>query len=141
MIGEFMVETTRKRNVDRARTVAPRKRNVFALPLLVVACVAVWALPELMPPPAEALTPATVENGARLELYLASLRVREYRAAHRRLPATLEEAGVQSAGIEYARGARSDFELSTIALGARMVYRSTVPDSVFLGPQRISGLR
>jgi hypothetical protein len=131
IIGELMAP----------RAVAAGKRKVFLLPLLVLACIAAWAAPGWMPPPAEALTPATVQNGERLNLYLGSLKVRAYLAEHRRLPATLDEAGVPSTGIHYVRGARSAFELSTTALGARMVYRSTVPDSVFLGPQTIRGIR
>ena len=124
-----------------ARAAASGKRNVFVLPLLVAACVAAWAAPALVPPRTEALTPAIVENGARLNLYLASLQVREYLAAHRKLPATLDEAGGSSTAIDYVRGAGSHFELSTTALGARMVYRSPVPDSVFLGRQRVRGIR
>ena len=124
-----------------ARRAASGRRNVFVLPLLVIACVAAWAAPALLPPRTEALTPATVENGARLNLYLASLQVREYLAAHRKLPATLHEAGGPSTGIEYVRGTGSHFELSMTALGARMVYRSSVPDSVFLGRQRVRGIR
>ena len=131
IIGELM----------EARAAASRRRNVFLLPLLVVACAAAWAAPALVPPRTEALTPATVENGARLNLYLASLQVREYLAAHRRLPATLDEAGGSSTDIDYVRGAGSHFELSTTALGTRMVYRSTVPDSLFLGRQRVPGIR
>ena len=131
IIGELM----------EARAAASHRRNLVVLPLLVAACVAAWAAPALVPPQAEALTPATVENGARLNLYLASLQVREYLATHRTLPATLDEAGGASTGIAYVRGAGSYFELSTTALGARMVYRSSVPDSVFLGRQRVRGIR
>jgi len=67
--------------------------------------------------------------------------VKNYHATHRRLPPTLSQAGVDTTGIGYVRSSDSAFELSTRVQGSRMVYRSTIPDSVFLGPNlRLRGI-
>ena len=95
-----------------------------------------------MPPREQPLSQETLEQGARLTLYLASLRVRGYLDTHKQLPADLIQAGVDTAGIVYTRNANSVYELSTRIQGTRLVYRSTLPDSVFLGRQlRIKGIR
>ena len=81
-----------------------------------------------------------IEQSARLTLYLASLRVREYQTAHNRLPPNLQQAGVDTAGLTYHRTSESIFELSTRVQGSRLVYKSSMPDSVFLGHVRIRGI-
>jgi hypothetical protein len=94
-----------------------------------------------MPPREPTLTQETLEQSARLTLYLASLRVRGYLNTNKRLPANLIQAGVDTAGISYTRHANSVYELSTRIQGTRLVYRSTLPDSVFLGRTlRIKGI-
>ena len=94
-----------------------------------------------MPPREPVLSQETLEQGAKLTLYLASLRVRSYLETHKRLPPNLAQAGVDSVGIGYVRASDSIFELSTRVQGTRLVYRSTLPDSVFLGPHiRIRGI-
>jgi hypothetical protein len=111
------------------------------LPFLFALCLAIWIAPSLMPPRDPVLSPSTLENSARLTLYLASIKVRTYHDAHKRLPANLTQAGVDSAGIVYWRSTDSAFELSMRVQGSRLVYKSTQPDSVFLGPQlRIRGI-
>ena len=135
-----MQERRKELQEEKARQV-PKKRNPFVLPLLVVLCAAVWLAPSLMPPREPVLTPETLAQGARLNLYLASLRVREYHATHQRLPASLAQVGVDTTGILYVRSSDSVFELVTRVQGSRMVYRSTLPDSVFLGANlRIRGI-
>ena len=140
IVGEFMEEKRKEWQEEKARQ-APKKRNPFVLPFLIALCLGVWIAPSLMPPREPGLTPETLTQGARVNLYLASLRVREYRATYRRLPANLVQAGVDTTGIIYVRSSDSVFELSTRVHGARMVYRSTLPDSVFLGANlRIRGI-
>ena len=139
LVGEFMQEKKKELQEEKARQ-AVKKRNPFVVPLLVALCLATWFAPSLMPP-REQLAPETLEQGARLTLYLASLRVRAYVDSHKRLPPNLEQAGVDTAGITYLRTTESVFELSTRVQGTRLVYRSTLPDSVFLGPKlRIRGI-
>jgi hypothetical protein len=140
LVGEVMEEKRKERLEEKARQV-PKRRNPFIVPLLIALCSAIWIAPSLMPPREPALSAATLEQGAKLTLYLASLKVKNYLATHQRLPATLTLAGVDTTGIGYVRSSDSVFELSTRVQGSRMVYRSTVPDSVFLGPNlRLRGI-
>jgi len=140
LVGEFMAEKRKEQQEEKARQ-APRKRNPFVVPVLLALCLAVWSAPSLMPPREPVLTPETLERSARLTLYLASLRVRQYHQVNKRLPANLVQAGVDTTGIVYLRNNDSQFELSTRVQGARMVYRSALPDSVFLGANlRIRGI-
>ena len=140
LVGEFIEEKRREIKEEKARA-APKKRSPFVVPLLIVLCLAVWIAPSLMPPRHPVVPPETIERGARLNLYLASLRIRQYLALHKQLPATLMQAGLDTAGLTYSRHDNSVFELSTQVLGSRMVYRSTQPDSLFLGADRIRGIR
>ena len=140
LVGEFMEEKRREQKEEASRRVRP-KRNPFVVPMLVALCLSVWVAPSLMPPREPLLPPDTIERSARLTLYLASLRVREFQLSNKRLPANLVEAGVDTSGIVYWRSTNTAFELSTRVQGTRMVYRSTFPDSVFLGTNlRIRGI-
>lgn len=139
IVGEFVEEKRREIKEEKARQ-APRKRSPFVVPLLLVLCALVWVSPSLMPPLEPTVAPEIIERGARLNLYLASLRIRQYEAQHKRLPANLIQAGVDTAGVTYSHN-NSVFELSTHVLGSKMVYRSTQPDSLFLGADRIRGIR
>ncbi len=140
LLGEFVEEKKKEQKEEKARQSA-RKRSPLVVPFLAVLCLAIWIAPSLMPAREEPLTQETLEQSARLTLYLASLRVRGYHDTHKALPANLTLAGVDTAGIEYSRMADSVYELSTRIQGTRLVYRSTLPDSVFLGPNlRIKGI-
>ena len=140
LVGEFMEEKRREIQEERARQI-PKKRNPVLVPLMIVLCAFIWIAPSLMPPREPPIPQETLENSAKLTLYLASIRVKSYLTTHRRLPPNLFQAGVDSTGIEYLRSSRSTFELSTRVQGTRVVYRSAVPDSVFLGSKlRIRGI-
>jgi hypothetical protein len=139
IVGEFMEEKKKEQAEEKARQV-PRRRNPALIPLLVLLVGGLFASPLLAPQPAE-LSQDTVEQGARMSLYLASLRVRAYERTHRQLPTSLTQAGINESSIEYTRPSPTTFELSTQVLGSKMVYRSTLPDSLFLGPNlRIRGI-
>ena len=140
LVGEFMEEKRKELELERARK--RRRRSPFLVPFLVALCLFVWVAPSLVPPREPPLSPQTLERGARLTLYLASLRVRDYLTKHKTLPANLTQAGVDTTGIEYQRNSDSVFELATRVMGAKMVYRSTLPDSVFLGATlRVQGIK
>lgn len=135
-----MEEKRREQKEEAARRVKP-KRSPFVVPVLVALCLAVWIAPSLMPPREPPLSVDTLERSARLTLYLASLRIREFHASHKRYPVNLTEAGIDTMGIVYVRNAETAFELSTRVQGSRMVYRSTQPDSLFLGANlRLRGI-
>jgi hypothetical protein len=117
-----------------------QKPHTGVLVMATVLCVALWAAPSLVPAREPAISPVTAEQSARLNLYLTSLRVREYRAANKRLPESLAIIGVDSTGLGYSRLTRSEFELSTRVNNTSLVYKSSVPDSVFLGEDlRVEG--
>lgn len=139
IVGEFIEERERELKEEKARQ-APRKRSPLVIPFLLVLCLAVWVAPSLMPPAGATLAPETIERGTRLNLYLASLRIRQYQTLHRTLPVSLVQAGVDTAGVTYTRHSDS-FELSAQVLGSTVVYRSTQSDSLFLGSDRIRGIR
>ena len=140
LVGEFMEEKRREIQEEKARRV-PKKRNPLVIPVMIVLCAFVWIAPSLMPPREPPIPQQTLENSAKLTLYLASIRVKQYLVAHKRLPPNLTQAGVDSTGIEYTRRSDAVFELATRVQGTRVVYRSSVPDSVFLGPElRVRGI-
>ena len=140
LVGEFVLEKKKELEEEKARQ-ASRKRSPLVVPFLTLICLAIWIAPSLMPPREPPLTQETLEQSARLTLYLASLRVREYHDTHKRLPANLTQAGVDTVGMVYSRNNNSAFELSTRVQGTRLVYKSTLPDSVFLGPNiRLRGI-
>jgi hypothetical protein len=140
LVGEFMEEKRREKAEEKARQ-ASRKRSPILVPLLVLLCAGIWTASMLVPTREPVLTHETIERSARLSLYLASLRIREYMTANKRLPATLLDAGVDTTGITYTRATNTIFELSTGVQGSRLMYRSTMPDSTFLGPRlRIRGI-
>lgn len=139
LVGEFLEEKKKERQEEKARS-APRKRNQFVIPLLLATVLAVWIGPSLTASEEPQLTAETMEQGARITVYLASLRVRQYLEANKRLPASLTQVGVDTTGLLYQRRSDSTFELSTRVQGAKLTYRSTMPDSVFLGNARLRGI-
>ena len=140
-VGEFTAEQRREKAAQRAtRHPSPLRYNIILVAATLV-CVGLWIGPSFAPSREAVMTPEKVEQNARLNLYLTSLRVREYVAANRKLPDTLAELGVDPSGMEYSRGAGSIFELSMRVNGTPVVFTSTVPDSVFLGENlRIRGI-
>lgn len=140
LVGEFMEERRREIREEQARRV-PRKRNPVLVPLMIVLCAFIWIAPSLVPAREPPVPQETLEQSAKLTLYLASIRVKAYLATYKRLPVNLNQAGVDSTGIEYMRSSPKHFELSTRVQGSRVVYKSLVPDSVFLGSRlRIRGI-
>jgi hypothetical protein len=116
-----------------------RRYNIILVAATLV-CVGLWIIPSFVPSREAVMTPEQVEQNARLNLYLTSLRVREYVAANRKLPASLAELGLDPAGVEYSRRAGSVFELSMRVNGLSVVFRSTVSDSVLGENLRIRGI-
>lgn len=139
LVGEFLEEKRKERQEELER-LKPRRRIPFRAPLLIAVVLAIWIGPSLMPPREPVLTPETMEHGARITLYLASLRIREYVEKNKRLPVSLSQAGVDTPGLVYSRTSDSVFELSTRVSGTKLTYRSTMPDSVFLGRARLRGI-
>ena len=119
---------------------ADQRRHNIILVAATLVCIGLWIVPSFVPSREPVMTHESVEQNARLNLYLTSLRIREYVAANRKLPESLAELGVDPAGVEYSRGAGSRFELLMRVNGTPVVFKSTVPDSVFLGDLRVRGI-
>jgi hypothetical protein len=135
-----MEEKRKEREEENARR-KTRKRSRLLVPLLLVLCVAIWTAPSLLLPREPVLSQETLEQGAKVTLYLASIGIKGSLDTHKSLRLYLAQVGIDSAGIEYVRSANSVFELSMRVQGTRLLYRSTLPDSVFLGPNlRIRGI-
>jgi hypothetical protein len=140
LVGEYVEERKKEIQAAKARHTS-RKRSPLVVPLLVAVCLAIWIAPSFMLPREPEISQETLEKSARLSLYLASLRVRAYLDTHKRLPANLTQVGVDTVGVFYWRSTNTTFELSTTFQGTRLVYQSTLPDSVFLGAGvRIKGI-
>ena len=125
-----------------AREIIADRQLRYNITLIAAAllCIGLWVAPSFATPPEPEMTREAAEQNARLNLYLTSLKVREYLAANHRLPESLGVLGVDSIGIDYSRS-RSQFELSTRVLGRPLVFKSTVLDSMFLGENlRITGI-
>ncbi len=136
-----MEEKRREIREDMARRNEPKKRNPLIIPLMIVLCTFIWIAPSLVPGRESSVGRETLENSAKMTLYLASIRVKAYVDANRKLPLNLFQAGVDSTAIDYKPGLDLVFELSTRVQGTNIVYRSTVPDTVFLGPAlRVRGI-
>ena len=138
--GESFSHTLTFSHARTMRPSPPLRYNIILVAATLV-CIGLWIVPSFVPSREPLLTSERVEQNARLNLYLTSLRVREYVAVNRKLPASLAEVGVDSIGVGYARGARTEFELSMRVNGMPVVFKSTVPDSVFLGANlRVRGI-
>ena len=108
-----------------------RRRYNITLVSAALLCIGLWVAPSFATPPEPEMTHQALERNARFNLYLASLKVREFLAINRRLPESLGVLDVESTGVEYRRE-RNQFELSVRVNGQSVVYKSTLPDSVFL---------
>ena len=81
----------------------------------------------------EPVDPVFEAASARLTVFLAGAKVREFHARHARLPATLMEAGVSEPALEYSRHGDSTFTLEAFAAGQRIVYDSQQDSHAVLG--------
>lgn len=140
LVGEFMEEKRREQADETAREKGRRRKNPAAVASLFLLCAAVWIAPSMMIPPAPEPTAEELERGARLSLYLTALQIRQFQDSTRRLPASLTEAGAATPNVDYTPGAGAAYELSTRVEGTLLVYKSSLPDSVFLGNLRVRGV-
>lgn len=132
LVGEFYEE--RKKEVTREVSVhqSPRRRSPGITIFAVIVCAAVWLLP-LMRQDIYIPSPERVDASARMQVFLAAQRVFAYQKSTGRLPADLQQAGVDSNGLTYWRSTDSLFELRVVAGGVPVAYKSTMPPSEFLG--------
>ena len=120
--------------VTRGGRTHPARTTIFFLLALAGAVLLVvrpaWlAEPATLPPEPPAVAAASV----RLTLLRERQRVFDFEKAHGHLPATLAEAGIDQAGLEYARRDSTRFELSAWTGDSLIVLRSADSISTFLG--------
>jgi hypothetical protein len=132
LVGEYLAEKRREDTAAR-RALGSKQRWSILTSVLVVLCVAAWIAPSFVQPAGAPPSPARVEAGARMSLFLASERIRAFHRKHGRLPGTLSDAGVDSVGIGYVPVTNAGFELWTDATGSRIRYRSSMGPAEFLG--------
>lgn len=132
LVGEFLEE--RKKEVTREVAVhqAPRRRSPAITIFAVIVCAAVWILP-MMRQDIYVQSPERVDASARMQVFLAAQRVFAFQKSTGRLPADLQQAGVDSEGLTYWRSTDSLFELRVIAGGVPVSFKSTMSPSEFLG--------
>lgn len=132
LIGEFIVEKQREKE-EEARRIAKSRPRSLAIAVLLVLCVAVAGLTLFLERPEPPPSADRIEAGARVRLFLASERVRDFQRRTGALPPNLVEASIDSAGLTYWRSTDSVFEIWTEVAGRRLHYRSTMPSADFLG--------
>lgn len=97
-----------------------------------------WLFP---PDPAASRTPSEREARLRFGLYLERERVLEFRATHRRLPATLAEAGDVEEGIEYTVSGDSTFVVSAMVRDSLLTLNESQSADQLLKPVGIAAAR
>ena len=132
LVGEFFIEKKQEREAEaRSRRPTPPWRRIASI-LVIVACGATWLVPSLGPRPAPAVSAAREDAGARLTLFLASQRVRDFEQRNGRLPSTATESGISDPRIGYRLTGPNTFTLSMTQEGKRWFLPSTVADTAYM---------
>ncbi|MGQ0537503.1 MAG: hypothetical protein ACT4R6_01030 [Gemmatimonadaceae bacterium] len=132
LVGEYLEEVQRDREAAARVPPPPRAwRRILAL-AVIAAGVAVWLIPSLGAVPAVPPTSQQVDAGARMTLFFASQRVREFALTRGRLPATLHEAGVSDSQISYKTTRDDEYTLSLDVGGKRIELPSSAADSAYI---------
>jgi hypothetical protein len=94
LASEYLVEKKEElAAAGRARRLRRPWRRIFSIAAMVV-CAVVWLIPSLGSTRTPALPAQRQDASARLTLFLAAQRVREYERRHGRLPASISQTGV-----------------------------------------------
>lgn len=122
LLEAFDGVVSREREIAVERRSLPPIRKTHAA--VVLACVLCWGAlaytwlgkPEWLFPDDQSgrLTPSQQEARLRFAIYLERERVLDFRAIHRRLPASLAEAGDVEEGVEYLVSGDSTFVVSAL---------------------------
>ena len=135
-----VVNREREKAVER-RSLPPIRKTHAAVVLVCVLCwgalAYTWlAKPEWLFPGDQAGTLTASQRDARLRfaLYLERERVLDFRATHRRLPASLAEAGDVEAGVEYAVSGESTFVVSALVGDSLLTLNESESADLLLKP-------
>lgn len=132
LAGEYLIEKKEEREAEARKKRPPRPRRRIASIVAIAACGVVWLLPSLGTRPAPAVSAGRQDASARLTLYLASRRVREFEGRKGYLPKTAHEGGITDPRIEYRLTGPNSFALSFSHAGQHWVLPSTLADTAYL---------
>lgn len=131
LVTEFAEEKRKEREQD-SQPRSPFRR--FAVPALAaLACLAAWLVPvpaagdPAVPPP-----PQYTMASARLTLVLASHRLEAFRSQYRRLPSTLDDAGVSEPQMRYRTAPGETFVLKLPVAGSYLTLDSGMAPAMFI---------
>lgn len=126
LVEEYLDEKRREAPSDASSSRIVRGR-AYLLGAVAAICAAAWLVPYPTSADDAASTPVVQAASARITVFLAASKVRDFRTRHTRLPATLAEAGITDASLEYAAGRDTLFTVRTLAAGEQIVYDSRQP--------------
>ena len=132
LAGEYLIGKEEEREAEARKRRPPRPWRRIASIAMIAACGAVWLVPSLGTRPTPALSAGRQDASARLTLYLASRRVRDFEERTGRLPNTGVESGISDSRIAYRLTGRNSFALSLSQNGQRWVLPSTAADTSYL---------
>jgi len=139
-----VVDRERERAVERVSLPVQRRTHVVVAAICVLSWGALaytwigkpaWLFP---PDPSANRTPAELETQLRFGLYLSRERVLDYWTEHRRLPATLADAGDVETGIEYTISGDSSFVVSAMLGDSLLTLNESQPADDLLKPTGIN---
>lgn len=131
LVTEFAEEKRKERELEK-RQRGPVRRFV-APGVAAVACLAAWVVPvpqaaETLPPPPAEYTSAS----ARMTLVLAARRLESFRSQYRRLPTTLDDAGISEPAMSYQRMEGETYLLKLPVDGSFLTFDSGMAPATFL---------
>jgi hypothetical protein len=131
LAGEYLTGQQQER-AEAARLARPSRpwRRIVSI-AAIVACAAVWLVPALGTRPVPEVSERRADAEARLNVYLAVQRVRDFQTRRGRLPATLAESGVTDVRLTYRRTGDNEFIIGLSEAGMRWELPSTAADSAY----------
>ncbi|HEY7567540.1 MAG TPA: hypothetical protein VH762_08200 [Gemmatimonadaceae bacterium] len=132
LAGEYLIGKIEERKAEARKRRPPRPWRRMVSIAAIAACGAVWLVPSLGTRPVPAVSAGRQDASARLTLYLASRRVRDFQERNGRLPRTEVESGISDPRIAYRLTGPNTFALSLSHLGKRWVLPSAFADTSYL---------
>lgn len=130
LVSEFVEEKRRERQLEQ-RDRSPVRRLV-APALAAVACLSAWVAP--VPKAGGDVQPPSARHtmaSARVTLVLAARRLESFRAQYRRLPTTLDDAGIFERSLSYRTAVGETFVLRLPVGGSYLTFDSgTAPATI-----------
>jgi hypothetical protein len=131
LVTEFAEEKRKERELELRRR-GPMRRYM-APAVAAVACLAAWVMPvpqaaETLPPPPAQYTNAS----ARMTLVLAARRLESFRSQYRRLPTTLDDAGIAEPRMGYQQAAGDTYVLKLPVDNSFLTFDSGMAPAAFL---------